>query len=156
MCDLTIRVCYLADYPDMIPACASWAYGQWGCQCGGSLERIMTRFATGANKEKIPLTLVAIYNDKPVGMISLWPSDFDKRPDLSPWLAALFVHPFYRSNHIASLLIKRIEMEARYLGYLRLFLVTEEAKILYAKHGWEELQQVITKHGNASLMSKSL
>ena len=156
MSETTINVGYLADYPDMILTCASWAYGQWGCQSGGSLKHAVARFTEGANKERIPLTLVALDKKKPVGMISLWKSDFNKRPDLSPWVASLFVHPFYRSNHIASFLIEKLEVEARRLGYIRLFLVTEEAKNLYIRHKWEELEQVKTIHGQAVLMSKDL
>jgi GNAT superfamily N-acetyltransferase len=157
MGETTIIIGYLADYPEMIPTCASWAYGQWGCQSNGSLEHTMTRFTKGANKERLPFTLVALLdNQKPVGMISLWKSDLDNRPDLSPWLSSLFVHPFYRGRHIGSILIEKLEVEARRLGYLRLFLVTEEAKNLYTRHGWEELEQVKTSQGNASLMSKGL
>jgi GNAT superfamily N-acetyltransferase len=151
-----IKIGYLEDYPELIPACASWAYGQWGCQAGGSLERALTRFTEGANKVRIPLTLVALDKQKPAGMVSLWHSSFDKRPDLSPWLASLFVHPFYRGNHIASLLIEKLAAEARRLGYFRLYLVTEEAKGLYSKHGWQTMEWVITVHGNAALMSKDL
>jgi predicted N-acetyltransferase YhbS len=154
--DETITIGYLADYPEMIPTCASWAYGQWGCQSGDSLEYAMARFIKGANKERLPFTLVALDNQKPVGMISLWKSDLNNRPDLSPWLASLFIHPFYRGHHISLYLIKKLEKEARRLGYLRLFLVTKEAKNLYTRHGWEELEQVKTIHGDASLMSKGL
>lgn len=116
----------------------------------------MAHFTEGANKERIPLTLVALDKKKPVGMIRLWKSDFNKRPDLSPWVASLFVHFFYRSNHIASFLIEKLEVEAHRLGYIRLFLVTEEAKNLYIRHKWEKLEQVKTIHGHAVLMSKDL
>jgi len=156
MVETRIIIGYLADYPNMIPICASWSYGQWSYHSNGTLEHTLTRFTKGANKERLPFTLVALDNQKPVGMISLWKSDLDNRPDLSPWLASLYVHPFYRGRHISSSLIEKMEIEARRLGYLRLFLVTEEAKTIYIKHGWEELEQVKTGHGNASLMSKGL
>jgi len=42
------------------------------------------------------------------------------------------------------------------IGYIRLFLVTEEAKNLYIRHKWEKLEQVKTIHGHAVLMSKDL
>jgi len=151
-----IDIGYLADSPNMISVCASWAYSQWGCQSAGSLEHAMIQFTEGSSKGKIPITLVALYNQKPAGMISLWQSDFKERPELSPWLASLFVHPFYRGNCIASLLIEKLEDEARRLGYSRLFLVTEEAKNLYVKHCWKELELVKTNYGEASLMSKDL
>lgn len=151
-----IQIAYLADHPPIIPVCASWAYSQWGCQSDGSLDRSLTKFTAGANKQELPITLVALVGQKPAGMVSLWLSDFDKRPDLSPWLASLFVHPFYRQTHIASSLIMRLELEARRLGYSSLFLITEDAKNLYSKYGWTELEQVKTCFGDASLMKKDL
>lgn len=151
-----IEIVYLADHPDLIQTCASWAYSQWGCQSNGSLEHSIEKFTKGASKGNIPLTLVALLNQKPAGMISLWTSDFDKRPDLSPWLASLYVHPFHRNNHIATALIKRLESEAQLLEYSELFLVTEEAKNLYVKFGWVEIDQVETSYSKASLMKKGL
>lgn len=151
-----IEIVYLADRQDMISTCASWAYGQWGCQSDGSLERSVARFTAGANREKPPVTVVAIDHHRPAGMASLWLTDYDGRPELSPWLASLFVHPFHRHQHIAEALIKRVELEACRFGYADLFLVTEEAKDLYAKYGWEELESVRTHYGDASLMRKHL
>lgn len=151
-----VTIDYLENHPDFIPVCASWAFGQWGCQSGGSFERANKRFTEGANKTSIPLTLVAIADGKPAGMISLWVSDFDGRPDLSPWLASVYVHPFHRNKGIALSLVKRLEAEALRLDYKRLYLVTEESKGLYEKNGWQEINQVTTHYGNASLMAKAL
>lgn len=156
MTEAPVTIDYLENHPDFIPVCASWAFGQWGCQSGGSFERAKKRFTEGANKTSIPLTLVAIADGKPAGMISLWESNFDGRPDLSPWLASVYVHPFHRKKGIALLLVKRLEAEAQRLGYKKLYLVTEESKGLYEKNGWQEMDQVTTHYGNASLMAKTL
>lgn len=151
-----LNIDYLADHKEFIHTCASWAYGQWGCQSGGSLDRAIAKFTEGANKESLPITFIALYDTKPAGMISLWKSDYDGKIELSPWLASLYVHPFYRHKNIASCLIKELESEAFQRGYSRLFLVTEEAKNLYVKYGWTELEIVDTSYGEASLMTKLL
>ena len=156
MTEAPVTIDYLGNHPDFIAVCASWAFGQWGCQSGGSFERAKKRFTEGANKTNIPLTLVAIADGKPAGMISLWESDFEGRPDISPWLASVYVHPFHRKNGIALSLVKRLEAEAKRLGYKKLYLVTEESKGLYEKNGWQEMDQVTTHYGNASLMAKAL
>lgn len=96
------------------------------------------------------------YDTKPAGMVSLWDSDFEGRPELSPWLASLYVHPFFRQKQIASALVTRLESEAVRLGYSSLFLVTEEAQRLYHKCGWAEMAPVTTAYGKASLMTKSI
>ncbi|MVB12748.1 Acetyltransferase (GNAT) family protein [Caprobacter fermentans] len=151
-----LDIIYLADNKEFIQTCASWAYGQWGCQSGGTLDRAIEKFTKGANKVSLPITLLALYDTKPAGMISLWESDFDGKLELSPWLASLYVHPFYRHKNIASCLIKELESRASQLGYSNLFLVTEEAKNLYVKYGWTEIEKVNTAYGKASLMMKSL
>lgn len=150
-----IEIMYLADLPDMVQTCASWAYSQWGCQSGGSLNRSIERFTKCANKDRVPITFVAFFNDKPAGMASLWLNDCDEKLHLTPWLASVYVHPFYRGMHIASLLIDKVESEARRLGYRHCYLVTEEAKTLYAKCGWQEIEQIETCYGNACLMKKN-
>jgi len=89
-------------------------------------------------------------------MISLWMNDYEGKPELSPWLASLYIHPFYRHKNIAVSLINRLESEAHELGYTELFLVTEDAKNLYLQCGWIELEKVETVYGQACLMKKYL
>ncbi|WP_234819722.1 GNAT family N-acetyltransferase [Sinorhizobium americanum] len=146
----------METYPNFIPVCASWAFGQWGCQSDGSFAQAEREFFEGAQTKSIPLTLIAIEADKPAGMVSLWESDFRGRLDLTPWLKSLYVHPFHRNKGIALLLIKRLEQEAWRLGHRSLYLTTEDAKALYAKAGWQEIESVRTPYGEAALMTKAL
>ncbi|WP_085035786.1 GNAT family N-acetyltransferase [Ensifer aridi] len=151
-----IIVEYLETYPNFIPVCASWAFGQWGCHSNGSFAQAEREFFEAAQTQSIPLTLIAIEAGKPAGMVSLWESDFRGRLDLTPWLKSLYVHPFHRNRGIALLLIRRLEQEARRLGYQSLYLTTEDAKNLYTKNGWQEIEYVNTPYGEAALMTKAL
>ncbi|APG87108.1 hypothetical protein SAMCFNEI73_pB0426 (plasmid) [Sinorhizobium americanum] len=54
------------------------------------------------------------------------------------------------------MLIKRLEQEAQRLGYRSLYLTTEDAKDLYAKADWQEIEYVRTPYGEAALMTKAL
>lgn len=152
----TFVIDYLENYPEMIPVCASWCFGQWGCQEIDSLESAKKRFFAGSQKDAIPLTLVAIDDNKPAGMISLLESDLDSRTDLSPWIASVFVHPFHRKKGIAVSLVKRMEAEAARLGYETLYLFTEASKGFYEKSGWQYMEDVRSPYGDASLMTKSV
>jgi ribosomal-protein-alanine N-acetyltransferase len=150
-----LEIAYLADHPEHIQTCASWIYGLWACQSGAPYELVLDKFTKGANKETLPLTLIALYHSKPAGTVSLWKTDAT-RNDLTPWLAALYVHPFYRNKKISVALIDRLTAEAGRLGLTELYLVTEEAKGLYSRFGWAEIEQVTTPYGEASLMKKCL
>lgn len=151
----TLEIAYLADHPEHIPTCASWIYGQWGSQSGGTYEGALRKFTAGANKEEIPITFIALHDKKPAGTVSLWATDSSIR-DLTPWMAAVFVHPFHRGFKISMALIDRLIDEARHLDKKEIYLSTESAQGLYTKFGWEEIGTHDSPYGKASLMRISL
>lgn len=57
----------------------------------GSLERAISIFEKGMQKDEIPLTLVAINlaTDLPVAMGSLWITDGTEWPEKTPWIATV-------------------------------------------------------------------
>ncbi|MGO7345254.1 GNAT family N-acetyltransferase [Rhizobium johnstonii] len=150
-----VTIDYLEGFPNFLSVCTSWAFGQWGCQSYGSYEQTRREFEA-ATSGSMPLTLIAIENAVPVGMITLADRDFDGKSNLSPWLKSLYVHPFHRNKGIAALLIKRLEQEALRLGCKSLYLVTEDARVLYEKSGWQAIDYVQTPFGAADLMTKVL
>lgn len=151
-----IKIDYLFDHPDCIDVCASWAFGQWGSQTGGTLSRAQERFAAARNKDALPLTLLAICDGKPAGMVSLWEEDLPRRQDLSPWLASLFVHPFYRGRGFAGLLVERLEAEAIRMGHSTLYLVTEREIDIYKRLGWSVFEPTRTELGDANVMMRNI
>lgn len=152
---MAIDIAYLSDHPEHIETCACWIYGLWGCQSSAAYDKVLSRITEGAQRETLPMTLVALHNAKPAGTISLWKTDAS-RPEFTPWLSALYVHPFHRNNGIAQLLIERLISEANRLNLKALYLVTEEAKHLYERFGWTKIEQITTPYGEASLMKKEL
>ncbi|AHG50190.1 hypothetical protein RLEG12_00885 (plasmid) [Rhizobium leguminosarum bv. trifolii CB782] len=88
-------------------------------------------------------------------MVTLAGHDFEGS-SLSPWLKSLFVHPFHRKKGIATRLIKQLEEEALRLGCKSLYLITEDARLLYERSGWQAVDQVRTHYGAADLMQKVL
>ena len=73
--------------------------------------------------------------------MSLKYHDLDTRPDLDPWLGALFVLPEWRKRGIASLLMNRVLDAARRLKLPQLFLWTSSAEGLYLKLGWRVVER---------------
>lgn len=101
------------------------------------VERVKARFQEHLNENKLPLTLVAFCDDKPVGMCSLRDND-GICPDLAPWLGSLVVHPDYQREGIALKLINVIKQKAKQLGFSQLYLFAFDSTLpnYYFKLGW--------------------
>ncbi|WP_438765300.1 GNAT family N-acetyltransferase [Kushneria sp. TE3] len=153
---MSIEITPLQQRPEFIDACSAWAYGQWGVHSRRTLEETRLTFASAAHGSGLPLTQVAHHGDRPVGMASLFENDCAQRPDLRPWLAAVFVHPDYRGRGIAGRLIETIEQVAHSRGETGLYLITTDHQGLYERHGWSNTGSVSYPDRLCVLMEKRL
>jgi len=83
--------------------------------------------------------------------------DLDERPDLTPWLADVFVEPSARGRgHASRRLISAVEQEARAASIPTLWLYTIAAERIYARAGWQTVETV--QHGGkpVALMKRKL
>lgn len=157
-----IAIVNLQDAPQFADACASWSYGEWGCHIGKrSLAEVMTRYRdTAQNNDKLPQTWVAVWNGKPVGMISLKDDDHPHHTDLSPWVASVFVHPFFRGYGVSTRLLDTVAEAAKRRGESKIYLYTSTSEAMYAKNGWRKVRNVWDPAGlngeNDVLMEKEL
>ena len=88
---MPLRIEYLVDHRDLVPVVAEWHWKDDG-------ERTPLDFWVRAHSEesqgtKVPSCSVAFLHGRPVGCVSLIERNMDTHPELSPWLAALFVVP---------------------------------------------------------------
>jgi GNAT superfamily N-acetyltransferase len=90
----------------------------------------------------MPRTLVLLADDEPVGTASLTAHDLDERPDLTPWLAGVFVVPHARRKGHAARLVAAIEQEAGAASIWTLWLYTNTAESIYARAGWQTVETV--------------
>ena len=150
----------LSECPEFIDTCASWSYGEWGSQTkGAKLEDIIERYKNVACQTGFRQTWVAVIDGKPAGMISLTDLDHPDRKDLSPWLASLFVHPSFRGNGLAKKLADELEQDAQRRGIKTLYLYTPTAEKLYARWGYQKMEDLRDPTGlldNVSLMNKQM
>lgn len=153
--DEPLEISYLADRPEYIGCCASWAYGLWGSQSDGSLDRTLKKFSESVGRDHTPMSLIAIDDSRPAGMISLWNSDHGMT-DVGPFIAAFYIHPFHRGRDISMALIDRLIDETIRLGFKELYLATEEAEELYRKFDFRSIRKFQSPYGEAVLMQKSL
>jgi N-acetylglutamate synthase-like GNAT family acetyltransferase len=128
---------YLADYPAALPTLAQWQHREWGhLRPGDTVEQRRTRLQGFSNRDRIPLTVVALDDGEVLGSASLILHDMETRMELTPWLAGVFVGEPYRRKGIGAELVRRIMTEAGKLDIPLLYLYTVHSERFYASLGW--------------------
>lgn len=137
-----IEIVTIDDRPDLAPIVAEWIYHEWGMDDGYSLEETIKYISAASPRSPIPQTFVLLVDDKPVGTSSFVADDLKERPDLTPWLASVYVVPEERKKGYVIPLIQVVERAAMHALVRTLWLHTENAKHMYAKSGWREVEVV--------------
>lgn len=146
---------YLVECQQVILQVAQWLFNEWGRSLSGSsVEGSIARLQERLHRDQLPLTLVAMEAEVAIGTVSLVPFDIETRPDLSPWLASLYVAPDLRRGGIGSALIVAVVREAERLGIDSLFLFTDSSQALYAKHGWETVESCLYRNRAVVIMKR--
>jgi GNAT superfamily N-acetyltransferase len=140
----TIRIDYLSEHAELAGELAKFSWGEWQPiyeQRGQTFADALKSYRERAQRDGLPLALVAFAAEQLIGTVSLKPQDLDIRPEITPWLGGLFVVPEWRYHGIASLLMERAVDEARRLKLPRLFLWTSSAEALYLRLGWRVVER---------------
>jgi predicted N-acetyltransferase YhbS len=136
----TIEIKSLADCKEHIPQLAELWYEEisrhWAPNA--SIEKAKQKLTEHLNDNKMPMALVALQNNKPIGMACLREND-GIRPGIAPWLGSLVVHHQHRSQAVGKMLIDAIKLQARALSYPMLYLLAFDPTIptWYARLGWQ-------------------
>ncbi len=135
-----MNIINLKTIPQHIPVLARWHHEQWSyLNPGYSLEARTAEMQHYLGEASIPAMYVAIDNYNLLGSAAIIASDMDTRPELTPWLANMFVNPDYRKMGIGLALVQHVVAEARQQGLARLYLFTPDQEAFYAKLGWYTL-----------------
>jgi len=151
-----MKIEYLADRPEFLPTLAEWQHQEWGVlRPGEVVEGRAARLRGWCGRGQIPLTVVAVAEGELLGSASLIEHDMDDRPELSPWLAGVFVAPSHRRQGIGAALVRRIVNEAEELRIPKFYLYTVNSTSFYADLGWSEMEQTSYRGKNVTIMSYS-
>lgn len=138
-----IKIDYLANHLEYSSVIGEWYYNEWQrYYAAETKDNIIDGVKKRANTQYLPLTLVAIYNDKLVGTVCLKHDDLSLREDLSPWLAGVYVDENFRSRGIGKMLVERALNESKRFGYRTIYLWTPAARAYYESMGWEWMEEV--------------
>lgn len=152
-----MTVAYLSDYPHLAPVIARWLFDIWGhATPGKSLDDWVRDVAAHANRERLPLALVGLDGDALIGTAALHDYDMETRPDLSPWLANVYVATEHRHHSYGSQLVQAAEAEARRLGIAKLYLYTPDQERLYRGLNWRPLERQEYRGEQVVIMQREL
>ncbi|HUI60984.1 MAG TPA: GNAT family N-acetyltransferase [Steroidobacteraceae bacterium] len=149
-----LRIEQLASRTELVPVVAAWIYDEWWQEVEGASPGKLTDLLRGhLVPDQMPLTFVASVDTLPVGTVSLLAHDVgtEQWPQLSPWLAALYVVPEHRRQGIGAALVNAIVAQAGAMGRQVLYLLTTEREEFYSQLGW----QVFDKTQDSTVMSRS-
>ncbi|MFT0139544.1 GNAT family N-acetyltransferase [Alcanivoracaceae bacterium MT1] len=103
----------LADKKELISELAELHHSEWKhLNPSLTLEGRTEAIAEAAGREGAPSIFIAMSGSQLVGSAALVQNDMNTKPDLSPWLAAVYVKEAFRHQGIATELIARCEAEA--------------------------------------------
>lgn len=153
-----IKIQNLLLYPQHIEMVANWIYQEFGKgNPDRTLEYVINRFKN-RNLNKIPISLIALIDNKCVGVVSIFDNDLETRPELTPWLAGLYVNPNCRCKGVADKLITGVLEICKNINYNTVFLRTEHTSDYYKKHGWTFVEYTTDENGleTSVFMRKSI
>ena len=79
----------------------------------------------------------------------------DTRPDLSPWLAGLFVPPEFRRRRVGTALVEHAVRATAQMGVPTLYLYTADAQAFYAGLGWTRIADQYYEGLEVVIMTRS-
>jgi predicted N-acetyltransferase YhbS len=139
---MNIKIAHLYEHPDFVPVVARWIHEEWWKdEPGHTVQTMAARLRLASTRDSIPLSLIALADDRPAGTVNLVESDDDSLPHLSPWLAAMLVAPEYRGLGIGEMLVRSLLAEAGRLGFEELYLGADIPRF-YEQFGAEVYEKV--------------
>lgn len=90
------------------------------------------------NEDFIPSTYIA-KDDVLLGSAAIVSRDMETEPQLTPWLASVFVRPEARKQGIGRQLVLHVMKQARKQGIDFLYLYTPDQESFYLKLGWSTI-----------------
>jgi len=147
----------IADRPDLVAIVADWLWHAFWRDDGYTLEQTTAVVAASTARSGPPQTFVLLEDAIPVATASFTAVDLDERPDLTPWLAGVFVALDARRRGHASALIAAVEAAGRRAGFPRIWLYTDTAARSYERLGWKPVETILRPGRRpVTLMQRSL
>ena len=136
--------CAIADLrecPQYFDIVADRIWQAWWKPHGHPLDDIRGRLRENMTPSPIPLALVAHQGGQFLGTASVIASDLAERPQLTPWIAAVWVEPQARHRGLGAALVDRATQACFDLGVARAYRCARpERHSFYERLGWTGIE----------------
>lgn len=118
---------------------AKWHHAEWSyLNPLRSFDERVEEMREDLEGKIIPTTYIAEDDQGALlGSASILADDMSSHPELTPWLASVYVDQSQRGKGIGSRLVKQVMQHAQDNGIKRLYLYTPDQEQLYARLGWQ-------------------
>lgn len=141
---LAFTISDLRQRPEFFDSVADRIWRAWWEPNGHPLEYITGRLKENMLDTPIPLALVAHHSGTFLGTASVIASDLDERPDLTPWVAAVWVEERARGTGIGAALVERATQTCFALGFPCAYLCARPRMTrFYERLGWTILERKV-------------
>jgi GNAT superfamily N-acetyltransferase len=143
----------LAAAPQYIAQLAAWHHQQWSyLNPAGTVAQRIEELRGHLAGTAVPRTFIALAGAALMGSASLVADDMDTHPELTPWLASVFVDPPYRQRGAGAALVRRVMTAAEQSGIATLSLFTPDQEQLYRRLGWHTIAKELYREAEVTIM----
>ncbi len=137
-----VTISNLSDRPEFFDSVADRIWRAWWQPYGVPLAYITARVTEGLASGAMPRAFVADVGGVFAGTASVIASDLDERPQYTPWVAAVWIEPAFRSRRIGRELIAHAARYALGLGVPKVYLTARPPRrSLYEELGWQVVEE---------------
>lgn len=151
-----IKIFNLKDEPENLSTLAKWHQDEWSyLNPGEDLVARISRMQPFLNEDFIPSTFIA-RDEALLGSAAIVLRDLKTEPQLTPWLASVYVRPDVRKQGIGRQLVLHVMQQARNEGIDYLYLYTPNQEHFYIKLGWSTIDKRKHQGHDVTIMQVNL
>ncbi|MET3896177.1 GNAT superfamily N-acetyltransferase [Devosia sp. UYZn731] len=144
---MTLDIVNLRDARQFFPEVADRIWRAWSEPNGEPLAEVEQELSEVVAATDFPFTLVAVSDGVFAGTVTAIASDLDERPELTPWVAALWVDPEFRRAGLAKALVERAVSTMFGQGHPQVYLYAiPSLRAFYLGLGWTLLEERFGKY----------
>jgi N-acetylglutamate synthase-like GNAT family acetyltransferase len=137
----------LRQSPEFFDIVADRIWQAWWRADGHPLGYISGRLRENMNATPMPFALVAHDGKSFLGTASVIASDLPERPQLTPWVAAVWVEAHARRRGVGGVLVNRATLDRFALNVARVYLCARPQRTaFYERLGWSSIERDVGPH----------